>query len=156
MILTLEHLAPYLPYELKVEGQTRKEIFELGGIDGSVALLVGCGRVDLFDIKPILRPLSDISKKLFLNGNYEFVPSEKLANEYLHKSLWGENEIGLGILDSNNNMINLCFIGNEIVGECPFMIYQSLCEWHFDIFNLIGQGLAIDINTLPVNQMNNF
>ena len=151
MELTVEHLTPYLPYELNVEGQTRKEIFELGGIDGSIALLVGCGRVDLFDIKPILRPLSDINKELFINGNFGFIPSQRLANEYLHKSFWGENEIGIGILDSDNKMINLCFIGNEIVGECPFMVYQNLCQWHFDIFNLIGQGLAIDINTLSAS-----
>ena len=148
MELTVEHLTPYLPYELKVEGQTRKEIFELCGLDGTIALLVGCGRVDLFDIKPILRPLSDINKELFINGNFGFIPAKRIANEYIHKSNWGKNEIGIGILDKEGKMINLCFIGNEIVGECPYMVYQKLCEWHFDIFDLIGKGLAVDINTL--------
>lgn len=101
-------------------------------------------------LKPILRPLSDLNKVLFINGGFGFIPSKRIVNEYLHTSFWGENEIGMGVLDKERKMINLCFIGNEIVGECPYMIYQNLCEWHFDIFNLIGQGLAVDINTLSV------
>jgi hypothetical protein len=36
--------------------------------------------------------------------------------------------------------------------EDLFPIMQKLLEWHFDIFGLIKEGLAIDINTIGENE----
>lgn len=162
MELEVKHLTPYLPYGLKMLNEAHKALIEskgqiyqpskLNSITIEGYLFIGKRESPIHissnNWKPVLRPLSDISKELFIDGNFGFIPSSRLTNEYLHHSYWGENEIGLGITDKHRKMINLCFIGNEIVGECPFLIYQNLCEWHFYIFNLIGQGLAVDINTL--------
>ena len=30
----------------------------------------------------------------------------------------------------------------------PYWIMEKLFKWHFDVFNLLEKGLAIDINTL--------
>jgi hypothetical protein len=160
MELEVKHLAPYLPYGLKLQYVVREKVEKTGIMktiihneDETHPTKVSIDWNDsehIWMFKPILRPLSDLDKELFINGWFGFVPAKRLANEYLITSYWGTNEIGTGILDKDGKMVNLCFIANEILGECPFMIYQSLCEWHFDIFNLIGQGLAVDINTLSV------
>ena len=99
-------------------------------------------------IQLVLRPVEDLTKELFMNCNFGFIPAKRLTNEYLSDYYWGGNSIGDGILDKDGNTVNLCFIANEIAGECPYMIYNYLCEWHFDVFNLIPQGLAVDINTI--------
>ena len=160
MELEVKHLAPYLPYGLKLQYVVREKV-EKTGIMKSIIhnedethptkVSIEWGDAEhIWMFKPILRPLSDLNKELFINGWFGFVPAKRLANEYLNASYWGTNEIGTGILSESGTMTNLCFIENEILGECPFMIYQNLCEWHFDIFNLIGQGLAVDINTLSL------
>ena len=84
MELELKHLAPYLPYELKVEGQTHKDLFELGGMDGDVALPVGAGRVDLFDIKPILKALSIFGDSDDLRKVHEFIGLGGWCEAYDH------------------------------------------------------------------------
>lgn len=154
MKLELKHLAPYLPYKLKCLAQGEdKKVFDIQGItDFTDVDLHEKGRTvneqyDIEDVFPILRPLSDLTKEIEVNGE-KFIPSKILANEYLNTSYWGSNTIGSGILNKDGKMQNLCFIGNEIIGECPYMIYEKLCEWHFDVFGLIEKGLAIDINTL--------
>ena len=52
----------------------------------------------------------------------------------------------MGLLSS------LCIKGkNECFINCGTYIFinNKLLEWHFDIYGLIENGLAIDINTLP-------
>jgi len=153
MKLELKHLAGYLPYGLKaydsrstielcasyllVDDEFKNEFI-------SICEITNGGK---FWIKPILRPLSDLTKEIEVNGE-KFVPSKILENQYLSTSFWGTNSIGSGILGVDGKMKNLCFIDNEIIGECPYMIYEKLLSWHFDIYGLIENGLAIDINTL--------
>ena len=144
MKLELKHLAPYLPYNLKLKINTPigtfNRDFQLDcGHDFNLHLSQG-------NVKPILRPLSDIYKELSVDGNFGFIPSKRLSDEYLNFSYWGENTIGKGILNEKHKMINLCFISDEIVGECPLAIYEQLLEWHFDVFGLIDKGLAISIH----------
>ena len=33
----------------------------------------------------------------------------------------------------------------------PFFVIDSFVKWRIDVFNIIGQGLAIDVNTLETN-----
>lgn len=155
MKLETKHLAAYLPYKLNclITDNEKEVIDEMFAVydDGTACFANVIESSQGFEsIKPILRPLIDMNKELFINGMFGFIPAKRIANEYLNTSYWGANEIGTGVLDKDNKMVNLCFIGNEIVGECPFLIYQSLCEWHFDIFGLIEKGLAVDINKLSV------
>tara|TARA_B110000967_G_scaffold207945_1_gene258606 strand:- start:1616 stop:1966 length:351 start_codon:yes stop_codon:yes gene_type:complete len=67
MKLELKHLAPYLPYALKIQGITHGEIAELSCCtETSVNITTRSFQygmwADIFDIKPILRPLSDLVK----------------------------------------------------------------------------------------------
>ena len=130
MKLELRHLAPYLPYGLKyfidfedgdtawwtVEGLTIQEIF----IDG-----YDCN-YESKNCKPILRPLSDLTKEIDKDEDVTFLD-------------WIESEYEIDVL---------AFIDSYSIEKLPYEVMEYLFEWHFDIFNLIENNLAIDINTL--------
>lgn len=128
MKLELKHLAGYLPYGLKWSLQELKT-FEMQGITPTT-LYTKEGTVLNWEkhpdlpqaLFPILRPLSDLTKEIEVNGE-KFVPSKKL-----------------GFTDEN--------IGDFHTSFAPYFIIKLLLEWHFDIFSLIENGLAIDINTI--------
>lgn len=132
MKLELKHLSPYLPYGLKgiCTWEHLNKDFEVELYSASSNILNisspfgGNDYVEINEFKPILRPLSDLTKEIKINGE-TFVPIDALGwNSY-------ENIIKKGICDS---------VGYQ------YMI--KLFEWHFDVFGLIEQNLAIDINTL--------
>ena len=133
MKLELKHLAPYLPYGLKYvkysdnNSPIRHDIMQGVSTNGIYA----CGDITPLyfkNCKPILRPLSDLTKEIEVNGNL-FIP--------------------------NHHPLFKIFINDDMdwfMDNCPFFVnyvqVQKLLEWHFDVFNLIEKGLAIDINTL--------
>lgn len=143
--LELKHLAPYLPYRLKIQVEWLLELNDLILIqtDG-----VNC---DLYDntvnskfhtalkyIKPILRPLED----LFFNLNIENESQKPF--EYLEDFADTESErMFLDVIEYKETKFIL-----EKIQYAPFSFIQKLFEWHFDVFGLINKGLAIDINTL--------
>ena len=117
--LELKHLAPYLPYGLKIQVARTGTIQKLESLsDGD----------HLFLFKPILRPLSDLTKEF----------------EYKGKKIQVLNE--LGFVNSVDVKESLLFVIGKL--HIPYSEFTKLCEWHFDIFGLIEKGLAIDINTL--------
>ena len=119
--LELKHLAPYLPYGLKMYSENLKgdNVYQWKlkpeHIEDALA----------FQNKPILRPLSDLTKdshsiKLFeLCGNID------------------------------ENLDYLCEFNGDLTNtSLSFRATQYLFLYHFDVFGLIPEGLAIDINTL--------
>lgn len=127
--LTIEQLAPYLPYGLKVLEEfdvNDPQIREVTGISNST-ITTNLQRYpfrqvcNIDDIKPILRPLSD------------------LTDEYL-------SELNLDVADE----IELREVkdGKMLTGYLPHLLHELLISKHFDLFDLINSGLAIDINTL--------
>lgn len=116
--LELKHLAPYLPYRLKMvttKGQ--------GIITGSTLY-----RMDTLDLKPILRPLSDLTNEIEHNGE-RFVPVI---------------ELGIITIDDIDHFNYKAFKHRYE----NYWISEFLFKWHFDCFDLIKKGLAVDINTL--------
>lgn len=142
MKLELKHLAPYLPYGLEMSRN---------GFVGKLIQLKNPKETDLLEIfefqiscsnwwentedvnhyKPILRPLSDLTKEIEVNGE-RFVLSDRLYYDFDRHGL-----NGFDFRDIEKTPL-----------EYPFNIVQKLFEWHFDVFGLIEQGLAIDINKL--------
>lgn len=117
-----QKIIPYLPYGLRFEGK-RKDwaLFESG-----IKILCPVdldGRWEI--IKPILRPLSDLTKEIEVNGE-KFVPQDKMKHLDLE---W--------LINSDN-----------LIMKTNYEDVLKLLEWHFDIFELIKDKLAIDINTL--------
>lgn len=143
MKLELKHLAPYLPYKLKVKtkignlilcqlnnstkwnawfyfcrnSKNKNQLYNFNNLKNAD----GIGRGFLLkEITPILRPISDIEKEIEVNGK-KIVPLDYFSGFF-------DFEYGIESID--------------------YKRAQKLLEWHFDIFGLIEKGLAIDINTL--------
>lgn len=139
MKLELKHLAPYLPYGLKAINCFNEAVEVLGIQNGSDSVNNQlwifkknneCLKGYLYQCKPILRPLSDLTKEV--NGASYM---DKLSSLL------------------NLNVIEHCFIAENItrpnfIDNVRYSVAKFLFENHFDAFNLIPQGLAIDINDL--------
>lgn len=126
--LKLKHLAPYLPYGLNAKYHMLIDIKRK--YDETIILSVTNIKWIIAGThhKVILRPLSDLTKEIEHNG-------EKFVPEY-----WIDDKYGRNIDDVISD--------NRFVLELPYFIMQKFFEWHLDVFGLIEQGLAIDINTL--------
>ena len=144
--LTIKHLAPYLPYDLKCDIFFAQQ--SMGTCVWRIRIL-DCFYLDklknnLEFIRPILRPLSDFNKVIEVNGE-KFVPIEwfEISDVENNSVDYGKGNVKIiGLLKdiSKYNFIDLSYIN--------YCIVEKFIEWHFDIFGLIEQGLAIDINTL--------
>lgn len=85
--------------------------------------------VGLANYRMCLRPLSDLTREITHNGE-TFVPMEKLMKE--HPVAYGY----YASLDSCQS------------DSLPYSIMRDLLSWHFDLFDLLSDNLAIDINTI--------
>lgn len=181
--LQLKHLAPYLPYDLKFWNKDRVilRMDKLSRIDYNVwayvrdvngqadendfnykhfSSLSCCGRGHyLKQIKPILRPMSDLSKPCLPGGKTPVVELAKIAIKSY------EISFALKHLNTYSNIV--FFATCEEFGYRGFEFYlsdnrasplevnqlelfQYLFEHHFDVFGLIDKGLAINMNTLEI------
>jgi len=152
--LTINELAPYLPYGLKIQftqlddgisgigelyrietGKTDKQLFEI-----NPTIIVSDYELYLLEdeIKPILRPLSDLTEEIEHNGE-RFVPYKVLGWEYLHDNTEFGQVVYCEYGESPKTAINVI----DYIGD-----YHTLLSWHFDVFGLLDKGLAIDINSL--------
>jgi len=125
--LELKHLAPYLPYRLKYKytapGKT-KASRKFDSINVLTIKDIDWALITQFN-SIILRPLSDLTEEIEHNGE-KFIP-----DHILYGFEWE-----LGYLAHSG------WVGFKRAEE----VRNQLLEWHFDIFGLIKQGLAIDMN----------
>lgn len=163
--LTLEHLALYLPYKLKVRWEyeigTEFEdtaIWILHPTKDALDSLRDNEHISLYNLltevetvyKPILRPLSDLTKEIEVNSE-KFVPIDVIKDEFLECDtlIYGDAGYGwIGLYNDNTLIPFYMECDMEIMPEIHYGIVTFLAKWHFDIFGLISKGLAIDINTL--------
>lgn len=128
--LELKHLAPYLPYGLKV--RSKQEITYILNIFSNMRGK-GLESRDIYSCldnqyKPILRPL-DLTKEIEHNGE-RFVPLYVLTSEILAGRM-GINGYEVKYdLRMDFNSPRYCDV-------------QKLLSWHFDVFGLIDKDLAI-------------
>ena len=132
MKLELKHLAPYLPYGLKLNLEIRRMEVLLKGLQDDNDVIHSLGKTPIEFCKPILRPLSDLTKEIEINGD-KFIPSSRTVVGMIH----GGSHFGIGIVENR--------ITTNTITYADMSYLLSL---HFDVFNLIPKGLAIDINTL--------
>lgn len=131
-----EFLAFSLPYGLIINFDKYEEItdkmvgMEIGTDNEWCCYYEEFGEVNSVDVKPILRPLSDLTKPIVHKGE-EFVPMKEIA------------------IYNPNNVEYL--IECVVTGLVEYIVLRQLIEWHFDIADLISKGEAIDVNTLPEN-----
>lgn len=141
MNLELNHLAPYLPYELKGQvfeykiDYTNKRYEELTGIENWQEknsrwdlTTKSNSRITICSFKPILRPISDLNLEIEFKDK-KFYPIDELA------------EIDEVVV------LQYSFEFFETsMKYLPHWIVEQLLEWHFDVFKLIEKGLAISIH----------
>lgn len=131
MELELKHLAPYLPY--------RVEIYQLNA-DFRNTFTLDIEGLRIMEVqgfkyfKPILRPLSDYKKEIYINGQI-INPFEYLVHNT--QSIIGLNLMGIKMAYGNDSI--------------PLFDANKLFEWHFDIYGLIAADLALDVNSLNVD-----
>lgn len=181
MKLELKHITPYLPFKLKCYEPRFNEKHTILGLIKNEIYIGDEDSINSFVLDdetfPILRPLSDLTKEIEVNGE-KFYPLELIGkiidNEYVGLA---EDEDGIIIgkdvsprcgcpydCDCMSYTYNLFYkdfnfystvyqdgnpndMVDEIVHE-SYLLMQKLIEWHFDVFGLIEKGLAVDINTL--------
>lgn len=142
----LKEIVGYLPYGVKVAGHgkcisTLKHDTNANDLAG-ISLK---GVMEDWHVKLILRPLSDLTKEIAVNGE-TFVPVERLFNTYEKDYTYLKYEL------SKNGVIEMWLEGCEtgsIMDEALVLgDYLKLYEWHFDIHNLIEQGKAISLHDI--------
>lgn len=150
MTLEIKNLAPYLPYGLEgiatfledtifiVDTLNTRRLRVIGETKFGNNVPLGCF---INEFKPILRPLSDLSKEILHNGEIVNVQKEIDFIQYgVDVYQYTDGDIGLNIETANYSQ--------QVDLLDGYRIAEILLKYHFDIFGLIPQGLAIDINTL--------
>ena len=162
MELELKHITPYLPYELKVWYNGKVWYIESIALYNRVLLLNEDANTpaSICDVKPILRPISSMTKEeaydlLSLVVFDLTVDIEDMENLIIKRDL---NEIIIKCTFKNSiyydTLFSLYISGERILytstdndGEEPLLtsysMYEHLFSNHFDVFGLIGKGLAI-------------
>lgn len=146
MKLELKHLSPYLPYKLKVLDTIigKEKVMNLG--QGASTNWVGIKTIlnysdncegNNFVYKPILRPLSDLTKEIEHNDE-KFIPIDVLNKEV---------SVGVKVF-SHGTYITMSTSMNGFNLFSTYKQMEKLFEWHFDVFGLIEKVLAIDINSI--------
>ena len=142
MKLEPKYLAPYLLYKLYVSMVFEPEtILPICGLKNDIVYIWdGYSLTVRYDqIKPILRPLSDLTKTLF---QFEYGEPTTLED-------WINGNYDLGQLrwvlqDKAKEQ------RQERIMDLPYFVAEYLFKYNFDVFGLIDAGLAIDINTLKL------
>lgn len=167
MKLELKHICGYLPYGLKWKFEGEDLIHDVVGLDITrygIKLLSptydnGC--CEIHNGRPILLPISDLYKEV--DGVVHIVELARIASEkckvefepdistikynkyhsvVVRCKKWGSEfwyaEDGYFYFEYNGNTMDLYQLD----------LFNYLFEHHFDVYGLIDQGLAIDINTI--------
>lgn len=120
--MTLQQLAAYLPYGLKVEygsiGEKKEStIYGIDFLCGAITVLAGTKHCPIELIKPILRPLSQLNETIMHDGNEVSIGDVILSKE---------------LRDSLN-----LYIKEEIsYWHLPYIVVDTLLKYHFNVFDL--------------------
>lgn len=164
MKLEAKHFIGYLNHGLKLynHNNPKIEISVIGFEKDSLLIIKNDNKhYSAFGaFKPILRPLSDLTKEIEVNGE-KFIPLIELASigSYSLKNRWIIDERNLKAKHESGGEFYFASDKSFIYKESDkwkdfgvacnqFDLFQKLNEWHIDFNGLIENGSAIDINTL--------
>lgn len=167
-VLTFDRTEDFSNYDFADDVKFAKgAIWQLCGYaDEDLHIPLGEGEIDGFlwrndmtyvnfhlGILPILRPLLDLVRDIEINGE-KFVPIESfdwgcLNVDYSLQSgkiyFYSDEDWNPKTEEYTKAFAMIDFEDNRFI---EWHIMEKLIEWHFDVFGLIDQGLAIDISTL--------
>lgn len=166
--LTLEHLAPYLAFDLKVNFYCKLGNYISTGVVNPAYAVQNTNQ-----IKPILRPVSDMTSEHIISMfkmAYRSVFVTEFDQQYdgnYHMHGWDQDEFGLVVrdemfiygfsvhLDGEQDIkFSSRYIGDDSANKQlrinKLDLFKELYKYHFDIHGLIPKGLAVDINTIDL------
>lgn len=165
--LTLENICHYLPYGLKLWSTLRNTPVDVVGFDKDSLLIQYLDRAKYHSMiggfNPILRPMN-LTKSIVVDGK-EIIPIVELAKIAFPELQWflfagncrAKTEDSLVSVDFGYNKEAFAFWCHRvrmITVKNQLALFKKLYEWKMDADGLIGLGLAIDADTLPVNPYN--
>lgn len=123
-------------------GTTGEVVIDLLLPDGDI---ISSYVFDINKCKLVLRPLSDLTKEIEVNGEI-INPIEEIYNDSWMALGYKVKDYGnVCIIQSNEDKSTL-----EIYKKKPqvnmWWVTQKLISMHFDVYGLIERGLAIDMN----------
>jgi hypothetical protein len=143
MELEVKHLIPYLPYGLKCQYIVRDSIVKTGTLVGinhrpyethPTRVSIDFEEQEhIWMFKPILRPLKNLGEIIEHNGE-TFCPIDWIEDKYY--TLYLHEECKRLMEEDGHNWIN----------HMSYLLIQHLFEWHFDVFGLINEKLAVELN----------
>ena len=151
--LELKHLAPYLPYKLRIMYGKRNCVMVMLTDSSnhwiSIHSVINRQWNDKYPLRPILRPLSDLTKEIEGVNGINFIPIKMLLIMFKPKSFDIEIKETDKYWEANYKSWIAPFlrIDKNILNNKHWII-EKLFEWHFDVFGLIEKDLAININTI--------
>lgn len=171
--LELKDICGYLPYGLKYQWTNMKSVRLISMTDevdysSQHSLSTAWEWMMHRQARPILRPMSDLTKEITHRGE-KFVPLVELAKIALRDAIAKRyyNDVDFVIKNdyveihghykfryTHRGSFEMCrtisdFDELTCLHQCE--IFDKLNEWMFDYRGLISAGLAIDVNTLPEN-----
>ena len=136
--IPIYQLSSYLPYEVKAIFNENENKYCRKKIIGTVGCVYASNSsIVCHDVpnatptkfKLILRPLSDLTKSIIVDGK-EFIPIIEIA-------IYSPSQHGVAYL-----------IEQIKLGLVEIIVFNMLLKWNFDVFGLIEQDLAVDINKI--------
>jgi len=172
MKLELKHIVPHLPYNVDTNHGRLIGVRDWVEWSGVFKNKYGETNIPIKNVKLILRPLSDLTKEIKVDGE-RFIPIVELARINLSSAI-DDSSLEVIEIKSGNGYCYIDYVDGDFgmsyrfyynyiskvfqVGEinpnkhkpmCRGLdLFQKLYEWHFDVENLIEHKLAIDINAL--------
>ncbi|MDE5526643.1 hypothetical protein [Elizabethkingia meningoseptica] len=130
--LELKDIAPYLPHDLKVcTSYGSNKLNKAKRMMGADVDRLRTSKS--FNMFPLLRPMSDLTREI--THNWEtFVPLHRILESYCFNLSEMDEEY---ILSFKESLIDV---------DISYKTVQMLCEWQIDFQDLIGRGLAINLN----------
>ena len=136
MKLEIKHLAPYLPYGLKILDiyKERDYIKEITGVYSFENIFTDDGDITFECIKPILRPMSGFP--LYFEYLFETTDDQNIK-DFLDEDFLYDKGI--------YSWEELVFAEPNYI---PYGTLQVLLKYHFDVFELIPAGIAVSIHDI--------
>lgn len=146
--LTLEQITIYLAHKLVCLDHNGNKLRLYTGCDEDFDVhkhgLLTLPAVISGRVKPLLNPLTNLTTDAaFLQFCKEQITCADLrVDEYASGPIW---LLRIEILGNHDVLLA---VDGEVMAECPLLFYQWMVKHHYDVNNLIGAGLAVDINSI--------
>jgi hypothetical protein len=139
-----EHIFPFLPYNAHYAFRCAMDADndKTGEIDIDDGELIH-RLLNHSEYFLVLKPLGDLKND---DAFYQFVNEELICGVWKFEEDAGEISI-LKIVTGGEGT-TLLTVSGEVAPECPILFYNWMLENHYDVFGMIPQRQAFDINAL--------